>query len=66
MGSRRGITLSASGLIASIRLVAHRSSITPRAACLSPVAMTILGLVASIVSFSVGQALAKLTGMLTA
>jgi len=28
--------------------------------------MTILGLVASIVSFSVGQALAKLTGMLTA
>lgn len=57
IGRRGGITLSASGLAASMRFVAHRSSRMPREVRLSPVAMTMSGLACSMASSSVGQAL---------
>ena len=49
-----------------MRFVAQRSSITPRASCFSPVAMTMSGRAASMASRSAGHALAKLIGRLTA
>lgn len=65
MGSRRGSRCPR--LVDRVHQVGGASFKHHASGCvLEPVAMTILGLVASIVSFSVGRALAKLTGMLTA